>query len=56
MDCVLPSIGVCIGTFKNDVKQFFNSFLPLPSFCQPVLTSITFPVDVNFTATTAPPV
>ena len=59
IDCILPSIGVCIGTFTNDVKQFFNSFLPPPPFCQPVLTSIPPPqpvVDVNFTATTAPPV
>ena len=41
IDCVLPSIGVCMGTFTNDVKQFFNSFLTPPLFCQPVLTSIT---------------
>ena len=55
INCVLSSVGVCMETFTNDVKQCFNSFLPPPPFCQPVLTSITPPVDVNFTAT-APPV
>ena len=47
---------VCVWERSNDVKQFFNSFLTPPPFCQPVLTSTTPSADVNYTATTAPPV
>ena len=45
---------VCVWERSNDVKQFFNSFLTPPPFCQPVLTSATPSADVNYTATTAP--
>ena len=41
VDCVLPSIGVCMERSQMTSNSFLTLFFPLPPFCQPVLTSIT---------------